>query len=376
MIALTLLLHLSSLLAFPVLAGPVPQEMPGDAFAIPAAPIALRAGPSANHAGVMMLDADDVARIAVAADASSSGYVRVYVPQGFPVYVHGDFVGVDIARQRVTVEGTRLNLRLLPATVGLVPIGQLDDGGHELQLLGVEGDWVRVLAPLTLPLYAKSDELPQVSSEVASARWSQRLGSRESQRRAKVAAFEATDPVRIRDRHLEEQVSQLNGVLLSDLTEAELKARESSLKTLAVESTRPDISSAVQRLQSEVVLERQRREAAVATLVEMERQRAREAANLVREARALDFGLRFLGKGETLTLEGLVTRRTSEDTDSAVYTIQGPAGRTFKLSAAKEIADLKTLIGKRVSLEGRSLSLVNVQGPVLIVDSIVRVSNP
>jgi len=352
------------------------QDLPGDSFARPVTPIVLRSGSSSNYPGALMIDEGALVRIAVPAGSTDTSYVKVYVPQGFPVYVHSDFVEVDLSLRKASVEGTRLNMRLLPATVGMVPVGQLDEGAHELQLLDVEGAWVRVLAPTSLPLHARRDEFEIVSSAMGASGWERQLASREQRRRSEVDAFDATDPARIRDRRQEDRISQLNAAVLSDDSDLALEERAVILESLAAEAERRDIAAAVERLQQELTSEFSRREVALATLAEIERQRVRDAASLIREARSLDFGLRFLGKGDRMKFEGLVTRQMSEDTEAAVYSIQGPIGRTFKLSASKDVADLKTLFGKRVILEGRSLSLVNVRGPVLIVDSVVSVSSP
>ncbi len=374
MTALTMML----LLVLPVagVAAPV-SDLPGEAFAIPAGPVVLRSGPSANHPGVLTLDDKDVVRVASSDGTSGSGYTRVFVPQGFPVYLHGDYVHVDREQQVVTVSGSRLNVRLLPATVGLLPLGQLTDDVQRLQLLDEEEDWVRVLAPVGLALYAPADQLPEAPASVASGRWTEAFGTRELRRAAAVAAHVATDPARLRDRRYEERIAVLRATVLTDLSDTQLSSRETTLSDLAREVGRPDLADAVQRMREAVLSERQRRQAALANLAEQERERAREAANLVREANALDYGLRFLGKGDALTVQGLVSRRVSQDGEATVYSIQeGAAGRLYKLSAAKEIANLETLVGKRVELAGRSLALVNVDGPVLIVDEVVKVAQP
>ncbi len=354
------------------------RELPGASFAEATAAVVLHAGPSVNHAGTLSLSVGAVVRMG-SPSSGSSEYVPVYIASGFPVYVHGDFVQVDKARRVVSVEGSRLNLRLLPATVGLPPVGQLGEGPHELQLLDIEGEWVRVLAPVSLPLYARNKNLEVRTPAQASERWFAELGSREGRRQTQIAAFEATDPTRLRDRRLEQRVQQMAEATLDTLNVGQLQDRDRQLDQLVREVRavdRHDLVAEVSELQRQVTAEGVRRKAAVAAMLEAERVRAREAANLVREARALDFGLRFLGKGEARTVHGLVTRASSPDSESAVYSIEAKDGRLYKLSAAKDIADLKVLIGKRVELEGRSLTLVNVEGPVLIVDSVTRVSVP
>ena len=356
-----------------LLSGPVAQ-LPGDAFVQAREGTVLRAGPSSNHVGVLTLGPDAVVR---RQGDTPAPYVPVFVSSGFPVYVHGDYVVVDAAEQTVDVQGSRLNMRLLPATVGLLPVGQLPPDVTELQLLDVEGDWVRVLAPVTVPLYAPSDALSPAGAGSAE-RWQTGLAQRGARRQRAMAAHEATDPELARRRELERRVASLDDPSLEPLDQRQLDRLRGELETVLGElpEDRVDLRQQVEARVARLDQEEARRAAAAATLAELERQRAREAAELVKEARALDFGLRFEGKGEALTVAGLVTRRTSEQTEAAIYCIEDARGRTYKLSAAKDIAQLKDLLGKRVELQGRSLALVNVSGPVLIVDEVVKVSTP
>jgi len=348
---------------------PAADTLPGDLYVQAPPATVLRAGPSTHHPGVLTLPAGAVLRRAAVPAGGDPPFVPVFVPQGFPVYIHDDFVEIDAAEQRVRVIGSRVNLRLLPATEGLLPIAQLADGGEPpvLQLLDVEGDWVRVLAPVEVPLFAAAETLAAADTEAAE-RWKQLSGTRWSRRQKAVAAFEATDPEAQARRELAIRIEQLTQVVLQPLDEPALLAHRDALQGLLADLPAGESREAVQAALLAVAAEQTRRTTAAATLADVERTRTREAAALVREARALDFGLRFEGKGEPLTVEGLVTRRSSEDSALSVYSIQDAAGRSYKLSAAKAVVDLPALVGKRVVIVGRTLALVNVDGMVLIVD--------
>lgn len=101
-------------------------QLPGHTYSSPTAPLALHAGPSPGSLGVLELEAGAVLRVGLERGAFS----EVFVPQGFPVYLHGGYVSVDRSRRTVTATGARVNVRLLPSTVGSVPVGQVgpEDG--------------------------------------------------------------------------------------------------------------------------------------------------------------------------------------------------------------------------------------------------------
>ena len=94
------------------------------------------------------------------------------------------------------------------------------------------------------------------------------------------------------------------------------------------------------------------------------------AASLEREARTLATGLRFLGQGESVTITGRVARLSTGSDQLAIYSISDSRGRRYKLTAARDVADLSAMTDRTVTLRGRSLSLVNVSGPVLIIDQV------
>jgi hypothetical protein len=353
-----------------VSASPVAEGPPGAAWAQAPEGMVLHAGPGVHQAGVLTLAQPTVVRTG----ETSGEFVEVFLADGFPVYLHGQFVEVDEANRRARLLADRVNLRLLPATMGLPPLGQLSQG-EELQLLDTERGWVRVLAPAHVSLWARAAELEPVAASVAAARWEQGVLSREVARQRAVAAFRATDPGWVAASRREEEAERLAAVDLGTLDAQGLSAHAVAVEDLLGQQLRAPTRERLQQVSSAIVLEQGRRQAAAATAAEQAREDARAAANLVKEARALDMGLRFEGRGEALTLEGIVTRRASSEHEAVVYSIRDATGRTYKLSAAKEIAELPPLLGKKVVLEGRRIDLVNVDGPVLVVDKVARVSD-
>lgn len=296
-------------------------------------------------------------------------FVSVRVPHGFPVYVHGDLVDLDLDSQQVDVVGERVNLRLLPATVGLPAVGQVSADDGPLVLLDQEGEWVRVLAPESLVLFAPAAGIEPAPEADARADWDEYVASREARRRARLAFHRATDPDWQREEAVARDVEALVGVDVAALDEDGLATHRARLDELAGRARR---ASTLARIERQAELARQESDAraqALATLEELKRARAEESARVAREARILDLGLRFLGQGTPLEVEGVVRRATAEDQEASVYSVRDGRGQSFKLSLAAELGDLSDLLGRRVRLAGRNLPLRNVQGEVLVVDS-------
>lgn len=345
------------------------QALPGQAFATPTAPTTLHAGPGQAHPGVLEVDTHDVLRIG----DTRGEFVEVFVPQGFPVYLHGDFAELDAARQLVRPAGERLNVRLLPSTLGLLPIGQVGSASGELDLLGVEGSWVRVLAPVDLPLFAPASALQPMGAAEGRSRWDRAQAAREEQRQVAVRVHDATDPAFLEDLRVElhaellarHDPASLDGAQLDELIE-ELTGLEGAATHAA---TRATVAGLAERARTERLQREQRAEAGARERTRL----AAEAAGFEREARTLATGLRFLGKGDLVTITGRVSRRVTPDGSLSVFSIADERGRSFRLSAAPDLADLPALTEHTVTLEGRSLKLVNVGGPVLIIDQVVDV---
>jgi len=120
------------------------NDLPGESFLQPPQGTVLRSGPSPDYPGVLTLDGTTVVR----AGTARGVYRQIFVSGGFPVYLHEDYVTVHPEDAQVSIIANRVNMRLLPALEGNIPVGQLDAGQGPVDLLGTEGEWVRVLAPV------------------------------------------------------------------------------------------------------------------------------------------------------------------------------------------------------------------------------------
>lgn len=364
MITLLLAVHL----VVPALAAD--ESLPGTSFATAREEIVLHAGPGGQHAGVLTLPEGAVVRV----EDIDAAYDRVFVPQGFPVYVHGDFVRVDETEQKVWITGDNVNARVLPAISGVRAVAQLGAGGGALALLDVEGAWVRVMAPVGVPLYARSDAFTPVGDATARDRWDARVAERGARHTKRLAFYRATDPNWLRLQDARERVAQLESQELALLDDAALAELGRSATVLASELDDPALRARAETVQRDVDDAFVSRRATARAREDLAREQAREMAAVAREARYLDFGLRFEGKGESRRVEGEVTRRTAEAEDVAVYSVQDrTTGQRYKLSISKQIGKLPPLLGKRVVLEGREIPIKNVSGPVLVIDKVVRI---
>jgi len=70
-------------------------------------------------------------------------WIKIQVPSGIPVWVHGKYVRRD--GDQATVTGNQLNIRPSPDTSGSV-LGQVTRG-DQLRVLSTQGEWLQVMAP-------------------------------------------------------------------------------------------------------------------------------------------------------------------------------------------------------------------------------------
>lgn len=361
----TLILTLAVLLN-PISAQRATDELPGETFSQPAAGIVLRAGPGANFPGAMTLDGSMVVRVG----ALRGLYREVFVPQGFPVYMHGDYMTVTAADATAYVAGDRVNMRLLPSTEGLLPVGQLVRNIGPLVVLDQAGSWVRVLAPSVTPLYAPEEALREVDqASTARSRWWELYGQREGRRLAAVEAWHTTDPTWKTEVGVVEEMERLADTDISLLDNRELAERRARIEHLAGQTSSPTARVALLQLGSEADRARERRAAAARAVDAVKRQQELYSAALRREARMLSLGFRFVGRGDFMVRKGSVHREGTAD--APVYTLHSTDGEILKLTASSEIATLAALAGKHVELSGRRLFLTTVSGPVLVVDEVL-----
>lgn len=360
---------MQALLLMLTIAAQTAVPLPADSFARSNDDLVLRAGPSDSHAGVLTVPGGTIVR---AASEGTGTYQRVHLAAGFPVYLHSDYVSVDAAQQTATVLGQRVNARLLPCTAGLLPVGRVGADAGALVLLDVEGVWVRVLAPVELSLWGTRAELAAVSDGAASADWERSWQSREADRRAKVSDALAADPTWLAQHDAELELSFEARVDVSALNDAKLSFRSRELGKLGARlNAQGPARNTWQLLVDGVAAEQRRRRDVLASHAAAMAARSLLDQNLEVEARALALGLSYQGQGQTQRIEGLIKRLTSADADGAVFAISDGV-QEFKLSAPAGVARLPTLEGRKVTLEGRSLLLMNVDGPVLIIDRVVE----
>jgi hypothetical protein len=350
----------------PVPAQPLDDELPGQTFSRPVAGTVLRAGPGANFAGALTLDGTMVVRVGELRGL----YREVFVPQGYPVYMHGDYMAVTPADGTARVAGDRVNMRLLPSTEGLLPVGTLPRNTGPLVVLDRAGGWVRVLAPLTTPLYAPQKALAEFEdSTTARSRWWVQFGDRERRRLTAVEAWRAMDPTWKNESGFTEQAEQLADTDISLLNDSKLAERRARIDHLAEQTTSPETHAVLLQLGSEVDRVREARARAARAVDAVKRQQEMYDAALRREAKLLSLGFRFAGRGDVMVGKGSVHREGTPE--APVYTLHSTGGEILKLTAPADVATLAALAGKHVELRGRRLFLTTVSGPVLVIDEII-----
>ncbi len=358
---------------------PVPaagDSLPGAAFAKPTAGAVLRAGPGADFPGVVTLDGNTVVRTGELRGA----FREVFVPQGFTVYLHTDFLDMSPSDATLMVRGDRVNMRLLPTADGLLPIAQCAAGAGPIVALGVVDGWARVIAPVNTPLYAPDDLLPAVTDPAAAVAWADQVATREQQRQAAVAGWRATDPLFQREAALLDEVEALADTNLATLDAAARASRRARLAELWAAAEWERTRTILGTLRSDLDAA-DKLSAAGSAATEKVRQDARaqpvapsptssiDVATLKKESRMLAIGFTFRGKGDAVTRSGSVHKEGIEG--SPVYTLHGKDGEILKLTAPAEVATLEALVGKQVELGGRRLFLTTVDGPVLVIDKVV-----
>jgi len=353
------------------------DNLPGTAYAKPDSGTVLRAGPGGDFAGACTLDGTTVVRVG----ELRGTFREVFVPQGFPVYMHTDFLDLSPSDATLMVSGDRVNMRLLPSADGLLPIAQCSAGAGPFVLLGVENDWARVLAPMVTPLYAPDEVLPAATDvAAAAATWAELAATRDQQRLAAVAGWRATDPAYQREAVLLDEVEALADTDLSKLdAEARAKRRVRLAELWAaaewehtrtiIGNLRSDLDAADRLAVASARATEKVRQDALAQPAAPAAKSSLDLATLKKESRMLALGFTFRGKGEAVTRSGSVHKEGIEG--APVYTLHGKDGEILKLTAPAEVATLEALVGRQVELNGRRLLLTTVDGPVLVIDKVI-----
>ena len=342
-------------------------DLPGTAYALPPAGTVLRAGPGLDFPGVLTLDGDAVVRVGELRGASR----EVFVPQGFPVWMNSDYLTVTRSSATVTVTGDRVNMRLLPAMEGLLPIGQLAKGTGPLTFLEQSGEWVRVLAPVDWPLFAPDEAVKPADDASLPARWNAAVATRETRRAASVEAWRTTDPSWQREAALLDHAERLADVDITRLDDAALADRRAEIARLRDQTTWADTRTALDKLDQDIDQVQSLRTSTgkVAEQARNEPIDFTPDGSARRESRMLSLGFRYLGRGETVRRAGSVHREGLDD--APVYTLHTTEGEILKLTAPADVATLQALVGRHVEFDGRKLYLPAVTGPVLVVEKIV-----
>lgn len=337
---------------------------PGSAHAIPAKGVALHSDAGQDFPEVIALDGQTVVRIG----EMKGMYREVYVPQGFAVYMHRDYLQLDEPEGTATVVGDRVNMRLLPSTDGLPTVGQLRRGTGPLVVLEQAGEWVRVLAPVQVPLFALDTEVPATNDATAAERWRALTATRETRRQAAIEAFRRADPAWQRETEVMAKVEALSQVDATKLAPAALAERRAQLDSLAGEAQSTQTQAAIESLRRELDSVHALRATAGSATEKVEQAETGPDAMSRRESRLLQLGFRYRGKGMPIQEEGVV--QASGLAAAPVYTLRTSNGEVLKLTAAADIAKLPDLVGKRVQVDGRRLFLALIDGPVLVIDRV------
>jgi len=356
------------LLSQPLSPAPVQVDaLPGSAYSLPARGIALHSDAGHDFPEVFSLDGQTVVRTG----ALRGTYREVFVPQGFAVYMHRDYLKLDQAQGTATVTGNRVNMRLLPSLEGLPAVGTLSSPTGPLVVLEQSGDWVRVLAPVQVALYALDSEVPPTTDPAAPDRWRALYASRETRRQVASETLHRADPEWQRESELQSRVEALAQVDVTALDPGALDGRRAQLDELAGQAHWTQTLAAIESLRREIDSVRALRAAASQATAAVARGQSNSDELARRESQLLMLGFRYKGKGTPVTREGLV--QADGPAAAPVYTLRAADGEILKLTAPSEVAKLADLAGRRVQLDGRRLFLTLVDGPVLVID---RVTDP
>jgi hypothetical protein len=328
--------------------------------------IVLRSEAGSDFPGVYTLDGATVVRTG----ALFGNFREVFVPQGFAVYMHSDYLEYSPSDGTARVTGDRVNMRLLPSSEGLLPIGQLSAGSGPLVVLDQAGEWLRVLAPAVVPLFAPDNVVQPVTDPEAAATWTRLLETRTQRVQAAAAKWREQDPETQVQDNLLIRAEQLADVDVTTLGPEALDARRDELGAIAANAREPQTLSIVSGLQAELEqLAQLRAQAASATETVVRQLEVADEQTLRRESRMLALGLSFRGKGDPLTCQGSVHREGLGE--SPIYTLHTTEGEILKLTAPPQVATFEALVGKKITVDGRRLLLMVVDGPVLVIDKLV-----
>jgi hypothetical protein len=231
---------------------------------------------------------------------------------------------------------------------------------------------VRLLAPLDVGLFAKAQSVQPTSVEDAPASWTLKLATREERRLALRENWRRADPAWARESALLARAEALAADRVDLADRAALDQRQAAVANLLDEARWPETRELLVDMRLEVDRALVLLDTAVEKTAEVRQQQVEDSTSWERESRTLALGLRFAGRGEQVDRQGTV--RQAGLPEAPIYTLTTTDGLLLKLTAAPDVATLPALVGKRVTLRGRQLHLMTVDGPVLIIDKVVAMA--
>jgi len=122
-----------------------------DALQAPSTPIAVYTNPAKRSVLIAILDI----RNQLVSASSTPEWTKVTNPNGFPVWVHQDFI--EVADDIGMISGNAVNARSVPLITNGSIVGQLNDG-ETLAVLDKRNDWYRVRSPNRFYAWVKTDD--------------------------------------------------------------------------------------------------------------------------------------------------------------------------------------------------------------------------
>lgn len=333
--------------------------------------VKIRTGGSQNHHAFSVVKMGQ--RVLV--EREVNGWCRIHMPRWIPVFVHKDYL--IAAGSRGTVKAGELNIRVGPERAH-EPVGSLA-AGSEVEILGREGDWLKIVPPRTAYAYL-SQRYVVKEREVAPADVSRELALLSEAAEPGVSALGQRHGLAPEGRVITASLRQAEGLLQGLHTEDPARRDYSAVKAAYQEvirnsEDRMEIAAAEEGLRKVEKLEKQKALLVHAqqSIAEVEKKN-QELEERVRQARFSGRGARevnsdaYLARGWVTGLgrfNGLQqgTHRLMKGSQ-VLYFLQGEEGK---------VISLENYLNKRVGVKGTIRELEPRFGANLIVASEVTV---
>jgi len=332
----------------------------------------LWSGPSTNYKKIKEAAAGSLLEII----GEKGDYFRVRVPDGFPCFVHTDFI-IFNEEMLGTVTGNRVNLRSIPSTKGDYPIFQVNSG-TTLRVWERSGKWVKVEAPPEAYVYVlKSEVTPvpetaEILDEIARQRalgrraWEEHFGGIREQK----TIDENDAALRVRFSALEESAkSDYDGKRLEDV-KAEYHAiaeavSDELIKTVSLSRIREIDTLLAQNKLKDDFKEREKRMRLREEEWRRELRKLEEKDGAAAGEKKAALPLPVAGKplvllGRVDASGSRIVLRGGKFKDSPLYTISCP-DRRYRL---------KDFHGKRIAVRGEIDKMITGELPSMVVERI------